>query len=166
MGLLWWNRSKRSPNASTEWLHQKSQWRHSGAFIMATLGNGCADRNLHQNGFLDACFFHDWLLIPRLTSMHLAVEPGSHAYTLAPKASGKVKASFYAGKVQTHEVGNPLHGGVPPKAKTARKNDTFSLFPRIHNNEQVINQNTERQRVFRVGRLMFMTSPSSHSNSA
>lgn len=88
---------------------------------MATLGNGCADRNLHQNGFLDACFFHDWLLIPSLTSMHLAVEPGSHAYTLAPKASGKVKASFYAGKVQTHEVGKSPSWGSPSKGQDSQK---------------------------------------------
>lgn len=139
---------------------------YSGAFIMATLENGCAHRNPHQNGFLEACFFHDRLPIPSLASMHLAVEPGSHAYTLAPRASGKVNPSFYTGKVQTHEAGNPLHGQVLPKAKTAKSGMTpFSLLPRIHNNEHFINQKTELRRVFRVGRLMCLTSPIPHSNS-
>lgn len=140
---------------------------YSGACIVATLENGCADRNPHQNGFLEACFFHDRLLIPSLTSMPLAVEPGSRAYTLALRASGKVNASFYAAKVQTHEAGNPLPGQAPPKAQTARKSDMtpFSSLPRVHSNEHFINQKAERWRVFRVGRLMCMTSPIPHSNS-
>lgn len=137
MGLLWLNRSNRAQmpaqNGSTR--------NHSGNIRQLTecwtlwslhhghLGKWVCRPQPHQNGFLEACFFHDRLLIPSLTSMHLAAEPGSHAHTLAPSASGKVKASFYAGKVRTHEAGNPLHGRVPPKAKTTRKNDTLFLTP-------------------------------------